>query len=232
MRLIAPAYGYPGNTRPLWDSLAGATDVIGHIIINPGSGPGSVRDPVWLEQVSALSNLGVPMLGYLNLDYSSKPIEVLLAEAARWQKWYGLLDLFLDCASSSDVRHTGIVAEILRSRARAGELVANAGTRSAPDVARHFDAVVEHEGLPPFADVPISGTWEDAGAGPGRASLGTSRAWIVYGADVGAAAVTVESARAMGVEEIWVTDHAGANPYRDLPTYWPTLLEMMQASGR
>lgn len=222
MRLIAPAYGYPAGSRPLWDGLVAAGDAIGHVIINPGSGPGDDRDPVWNEQISRLDDRGIPMLGYLNLAYSGKPAEDLMVEAERWRRWYGIVDFFLDCAPSSDVRRTGHVADILRSGARARELVANAGTRTAPDVARHFDAIVEHEGVPPFTRPPRGGPGHRVPRVPSP-----DRAWIVHSADPHAARVTMDAAAAMGISEIWVTDLAGANPYRDLPTYWEWLVEAL-----
>ena len=230
MRLLAPAYGYPGTNRVLWDSLLRSADALGHVIINPGSGPGEVRDTAWTREVSAFGERGVPLLGYLDLAYSRKPVATLLAEAALWQRWYGIVDFFLDCAPSSDVRRTAQVAEILRLSARAGELVANAGTRTTNDVAAHFDAVVEHEGRPPF--VPggpeAMEIWpRELGAASVNEASATSRSWIVHGADVASAAATLRAAHATGVQEIWLTDLVGTNPYRDLPTYWPWVVEQI-----
>ena len=231
MRILAPAYGYPGTNRVLWESLLQAQDLLGHVIINPGSGPGEVRDPEWTREVAALGGRGVPMLGYLNLAYSKKPVGALLAEADLWRRWYGIVDFFLDCAPSLNVRRTAEVAEILRISARAGELVANAGTRTSHDVARHFDAVVEHEGHPPFAHAgpKVLEVWlrEHRDAEDGGRDVATGRSWIVHGADAAAASTTLRSAHSAGVAEIWVTDLVGANPYRDLPTYWPWLLEQL-----
>ncbi|HYO18739.1 MAG TPA: spherulation-specific family 4 protein [Dermatophilaceae bacterium] len=231
MKILAPAYGYPGTNRALWEGLLQAEDVLGHVIINPGSGPGELRDPEWTREVTALSGRGVPLLGYLNLAYSKKPMGALLAEADLWRRWYGIVDFFLDCAPSADVRRTAEVAEILRISARAGELVANAGTRTSYDVAQHFDAVVEHEGYPPFAHAgpEVLEFWlrEHRDADDGGRDVSTGRSWIVYGADVAVARTTLESARAAGVHEIWLTDSNGANPYRDLPSYWPWLLEQL-----
>lgn len=231
MRILAPAYGYPGTNRVLWEELARASAVMGHVIINPSSGPGDVRDSAWTAQVSVLAEQGIPMLGYLNLDYSSKPVGDLLAEAARWHRWYGIVDFFLDCAPSSDVRRTGQVAEILRLAGRAGELVANAGTRTTPDVARHFDAVVEHEGAPPFGGTDPGLALVSRAESPGAKSE-VGRSWIVYGADRAAARVTLEAAAAHGVEEVWITDLRGRNPYRHLPSYWPWLVEVLGQHGR
>ena len=86
MKLIAPAYGYPGTNRALWDSLLRADQALGHVIINPGSGPGDVRDHEWTREVDTLSARGVPLLGYLNLAYSKKPMATLLAEADLWRR--------------------------------------------------------------------------------------------------------------------------------------------------
>ena len=235
MKLIAPAYGYPGTNRVLWDSLTRSDQALGHVIINPGSGPGDVRDQEWTREVDALNGRGVPMLGYLNLAYSRKPVGTLLAEAALWRRWYGIVDFFLDCAPSSDVRRTAEVAEILRISARAGELVANAGTKTSHDVALHFDAVVEHEGHPPFAQAgpEVLEFWlrEHRDSADGGRDVSTGRSWIVHGADVAAASTTLRAAHAAGVDEIWLTDLRGTNPYRDLPTYWPWLLEQLAELG-
>ena len=180
---------------------------------------------------TTLSARGVPLLGYLNLAYSKKPMATLLAEADLWRRWYGIVDFFLDCAPSSDARRTAEVAEILRISARAGELVANAGTRTSHDVAQHFDAVVEHEGLPPFAlaGPEVLEFWlrEHRDAEDGGRDVSTGRSWIVHGADAAAASTTLKSAHAAGVDEIWLTDLTGTNPYLDLPTYWPWLLDQL-----
>lgn len=217
MRLLAPAYGYPGTERGLWDGLAAAAAHLGHVIINPGSGPGHLRDPEWVQQVRRLEGLGVPLLGYLDLAYARKPLDRLTREATVWRRWYGLVDFFLDCAPAQDVAHTSNVADLLRTTGQAAHLVANPGTRATPEVALHFDAVVEREGTPDVmpwrADQTIAGR--------------TDRAWIVHNADPGAAQATLHAARRRGVEEVWITDLNGANPYRTLPSYWDWLLSAL-----
>lgn len=226
MKLLAPAYGYPSQSRSLWDGLLDCADLLGHVIINPGSGPGVLRDPVWNDQISALEDRGVSMLGYLDLGYSRKPVDVLVAEASTWERWYGILDFFLDCAPSSDLPRTARVVDDLRMSARAGTLVANAGTAVVPSVAAHFDAVVEHEGLPHHevhAAVALSAA-EERDLGPLSSLVMPGRSWIVYGADKDAALRTLRRAQAQGVDQIWITDLDGVNPYRDLPSYWPWLL--------
>jgi hypothetical protein len=230
MKLIAPAYSYPAVNTALWQGLLEAREHIGHVIINPGSGPGEVRDPIWVDQVAALAAHGVPMLGYLNLAYSGKPVDRLMAEATLWWRWYGILDLFLDCAPAGDVRRTGHVADVLRSRTRAGALVANAGTRTAGGVARHFDAVVEHEGPPPRVSRALAGSL-GAAAQKGGASAPVSRSWIVHSATAADARRTIRLADELGVAEVWVTDLAGSNPYRDLPAYWSWLLDEVGRCG-
>ena len=229
MKLLAPAYGYPSQHRLLWDGLTECVEMVGHVIINPGSGPGDLRDPVWKDQISALEDRGVPMLGYLNLGYSGKPLDVLLAEASLWHRWYGILDFFLDCAPSSDLPRTARVVDILRMSARARYLTANAGTTVVASVAGHFDAVVEHEGPPPRGVPPTGvaspeealGHWQ---VGPPAVP---DRAWIVHGADQDAAVRTLRRAQAQGLDAIWITDLGGANPYSDLPSYWPWLIEAL-----
>ena len=221
MRLLAPAYGYPGTDRGLWEGLAAAGDQVGHVIINPGSGPGYLRDAEWVTQVDRLAELGVPMLGYLDLAYARKPLSRLVREASVWRRWYGIVDFFLDCAPSQDVEHTSNVADLLRTTGRAAHLTANPGTRATPEVALHFDAVVEREGVP--EQMP----WHDeAGAVPHPGGP-TERAWIVHGADPQAAQVTLDAARRRGVDEVWITDLGGANPYGALPSYWSWLLQAM-----
>jgi hypothetical protein len=225
MRLLVPAYGYPGTERALWDAIADAGPAVGHVIINPGSGPGRVRDPAWVSEVRRLDSLGIPMLGYLDLAYARKPLEVLVSEAATWRRWYGMLGYFLDCAPSRDVRHTGDVADLLRTSTGAAHLTANPGTRTTVEVARHFDGLVEHEG-PPEAAAVLSRRPTDRSA---RIDAGPGRAWVVHGAGRESARRTVARARRCGVSELWVTDLTGANPYRALPTYWPWLLAAVES---
>ena len=235
MNLLVPAYGYPGTDRVLWDGLRRAADSLGHVIVNPGSGPGDVRDPAWVREVSVLTDHGVPLLGYLDLAYSAKPVDAILAEAALWRRWYGVTDFFLDCTPSSDAGRAAEVADALRTSARCGELVANPGTTTLPEVAAHFDLVVDHEGGPPLTRLGPEAVdfWprdrgDDTGEAGGGARQGApAKSWIVHGTDRAGAHTSLVAARMAGVAEIWVTDLAGDNPYRTLPAYWSWLLEQL-----
>jgi hypothetical protein len=223
MRLLVPAYGYPAIERALWDGIADARPWIGHVIVNPGSGPGAVRDPVWVEQVRRLEGLGIGMLGYLDLAYAGKPHTAILAEARTWRRWYGIGNYFLDCATSADVRHTQEVADVLRNAVAFARLTANPGTRASAQVARHFDCVVEHEGRATTVPLPASAA---PLAAPHRE--GPQRAWIIHSAPRGQAGPALARAQRSGIAELWITDLRGPNPYRALPGYWAWLVANLE----
>lgn len=69
-QLAVPAYFYPGGDgAALWDQLEEAGDDIGIVVVNPSSGPGSVRDANYAAAMSAADAAGVTVLGYVATGY-------------------------------------------------------------------------------------------------------------------------------------------------------------------
>lgn len=226
MKLLAPPYIFPAAPTRMWGALVEAREHIGHVIVNPGSGPGHVRDPIWLAQLRALETAELAAVGYLDLSYTRKPLSRVLAEVETWRKWYGVTDFFLDCLPSGDHGRARAVTRALRDRPR--QLLANPGVATTPEVASHFDLLVTYEGTqPPRVGHP----WLAAPqARAGRRASGPATAWIHYDASQRLINQTVSAAATAGVSELWMTDLAGANPYRDLPAYWDDLLAAIAAS--
>lgn len=224
MKLLAPPYVFPPASTRMWGGLVEARQHIGHVIVNPGSGPGHVRDPIWIAQLRALEAAELAAVGYLDLSYTRKPLSRVLAEVETWRKWYGVTDFFLDCLPSGDHGRARAVTRVLRDRPR--QLLANPGVATTPEVAAHFDLLVTYEGTQP---PQVRRPWLAAPqASASRRASGPATAWIHYDAPREVIGRTVRSAAAAGVSELWVTDLSGANPYRELPSYWEQLLTAVE----
>ncbi|OYW22395.1 MAG: hypothetical protein B7Z55_04655 [Planctomycetales bacterium 12-60-4] len=73
-RLIALKRRY--ETVPIW------------VIVNPGSGPGTVVDPNYTKAIDRLQGAGCVVLGYVSTSYAQRPMSTVITEIDRWLSLY------------------------------------------------------------------------------------------------------------------------------------------------
>lgn len=217
MKLFAPTYFYPGTRPELWSRLIEAADLLDWVVINCHDGPGSSTDPAWSDQCSRLSAAGVRQLGYVHLDYGRRDIAEIVADVHAWVSRHELRSIFLDCLPSQAEARVEQVARAARA-AGATTLIGNPGVKTSEAIAELLDGVVEWEA-----------TAAATAAEPGRDTAGRdSRTWIVHSADWETARRLVGRGLSDGVHSMWLTDLAGSNPYRALPSYWDRLVSLIR----
>ncbi|HXU62875.1 MAG TPA: spherulation-specific family 4 protein, partial [Polyangia bacterium] len=69
IKMVVPAYYAPG---PDWQRIIAASDVVGMIIFNPASGPGTVKDPAYVSAIAQAQAAGILVLGYVATDYGQR----------------------------------------------------------------------------------------------------------------------------------------------------------------
>jgi hypothetical protein len=210
MKLLVPAYGYPAEVPHVWKGLVDAAPRIAAVIVNPANGVGPRPDPVWARQVQTLKSANIQMAGYVDSTWGRRTHAEIALEARRYQLWYGIDWLFVDCLHSQDSEAAATLVATLRSIGIA-KVIGNAGTQTHAGVARHLDVLVEHEG---FYAPPVQPATPDA----------PDRCWIIHDLDWPQAVSAIGLARESNVAFIWVTDGTGPNPYGNLPSYWRDLL--------
>jgi hypothetical protein len=126
---LVPLYVHPLEDPHAWDpeALDGAT-----VIVNVHDGPGVIVDEDYILATSRLAAAGVPMLGYVDLGYSARPIADILDDVNRWAA-YPMSGVFLDQAPTG-AYGMGPVALAVRVARRAGlfATVLNPGTPTDP----------------------------------------------------------------------------------------------------
>ena len=103
-RWIAPAYTWPGD-HDAWDTIINRVVPGDLVVVNPDSGPGHQKSPLWADICTQLQAKGALLLGYIPLGYlgplmnvGHRPTSVdeALLEANRYSVWYALDGLFWD----------------------------------------------------------------------------------------------------------------------------------------
>jgi hypothetical protein len=126
---LVPLYVHPVEDPRAWEpeALLGTT-----VIVNIHNGPGTRADAHYTEVTGRLADAGVPMLGYVDLGYSERPIADILDDVNRWAD-HPMSGVFLD-QSPSDAAGLGPVALAVRVAHRAGLFAAvlNPGTPTDP----------------------------------------------------------------------------------------------------
>jgi hypothetical protein len=97
--IYVPLYKYPDLQNPsgIWNTLFNAKkehpSVLFVVTVNPSSGPGQEKDPVYASAISELKKSGVEyILGYIPTDYSrqspSRTIDELKTLIDKYRDWY------------------------------------------------------------------------------------------------------------------------------------------------
>jgi len=203
MTILVPAYFYPLSFDPNWAGLFEARANI-TAIINPKSGPGTVRDPCysWLGRVSRST---LKFVGYVATTYGAKPLPNVLDEVDRMFQFYPFIcGIFFD-ECPSDPGFVSYVTEIVRF---AGNAILNFGT--IPDGS--YAAV-------PAGAVLFEGDYDKFIAEPFmRTSKFANRGAIVESVDTRAKAhIVLAKAKSLGMDFLYMTDESERASYARLP---------------
>ena len=205
--LIVPAYFHP--SEPGWPALADPR--VSTIIFNAASGPGTVRDPALATTASRLTAAGVALAGYVDTAYGRRPPAEVGSDLRRYRDWYGITRVFCDQVSAE--------ADLLPAYRRISGAARDAGAETLVfNHGAHPDA--RYAGL---ADTLI--TFEGPWSAYARLRVpawaaGVSAGHLVYGVPEGMLERVVALAAERGAGVGYVTDAAGANPWRRLPPYF------------
>jgi Spherulation-specific family 4 len=230
MDVLVPAYFYPSSNPALsqWDEMTAAAAAGGRItaIINPNNGPGAAINSDYTAAVNAFRAAGGKVLGYVYTCYgnnncnpavgATRSTAEVLADAQKYQTWYGVDGIFLDEMSNSTAQlpFYQTVAAGLRAAQPAGTIVGNPGTATPVDYLAVADTIVTFE----------NGTGSYAGAAtqPWMSTAAPNRqANLLY--NVGSEATMrdlVKQAAQRNVGYLYITNDVLPNPWDQLPSYW------------
>jgi hypothetical protein len=193
------------------------------VIVNPDSGPGARRDHAYIAAVSRLQAVGVRVLGYVPTGYGWRPLQSVLDDVDRYQRWYDVDGLFFDEAASAAglVPYYAAMARAARGQSRR-LVVLNPGVIPAPGYFDVADVVVTFEG-----------DHEDYVAAMRETPRWLRRhhahaAHLIYDATRADASNALESAAA---DYVYATSGTLPNPWQTLPPYLDDEVEALAACG-
>jgi hypothetical protein len=208
-----PAYFAPG---PTWRQVSSAYPTVRYLILNPASGPGLEADPGYAAMVSHAQDEGVEVLGYVDTEYASRPLDVVQAEIDQFHSWYDVDGIFLDrtSADASDLVYYIRIARHVHSDLD-GTFVINPGSYPNELYVRLADAVVTFEGdaetylqtsAPSWVkDYPASSFWH-----------------LIYSTSEERLPQVLELSRSNRAGTVYVTDRGLPNPWGMPASYWET----------
>ena len=220
LKISIPSYFYP-DEGGLWDQVIAEAAVMGTVILNPNSGPGSSPDANYAALAERLRVAGIPVLGYVSTRYSDRPIAELQQDIGLYADWYAVDGIFLD-EVPDESRCTGEraydqqAAELARRRAPL--VVGNPGTSTCEDYLDFMDSLVLFEAEP---DV-----WQNHSPPAWMQRYPPERFWLLIHSQPDAALLPtlLEQAQEANFGQVYLTDDVLPNPWDSLPSYWEELI--------
>lgn len=223
-RMFIPAYFYPG---PLWDQATSGAPIVEIMIMNPASGPGTSQDQNYVNSVMNSFNAGIKVLGYVDTNYSNRPLSDVKSEIDSYASWYNISGgIFLDQVSSNiaDIQYYQDLVNYIRSTYNSDAFVAlNPGTIPAKEYIDIGNTTVIFEG-----NYNTYKTW-------------TPPDWVfnyspykfthlVYDTSTSEEMINaIERAQTYNSHYVYVTDDILSNPWDALPSYWSSELDFLLA---
>jgi hypothetical protein len=210
-RLVVPAYFHPVIHRDQWEWLAEHAPRVRLVILNIRSGPGSTPEAPFKEVTERLRGAGVPVIGYVDTDYGSRPAGQIMAEFGRYLDWYEVDGVCLDRVSTvaANVAYYGALSARVR--------------KLGAEVVFFNHGAYPHEAYANYAD--LLGTFE----GPWHAYLRLevprwTTAWpiekfyhVVYSVPPERFGEAARLATQRHAASVYITERGGSNPYDRLP---------------
>src|SRR5262252_5838515 len=100
-QLIVPAYFHPAVCPQEWEMLAERAAHVRLIVLNLDSGPGAEPDPAFMPALERLHSAGVAIAGYVDTNYTERPVGNVLDDIERYIDWYRVSGVFFDRVSGT-----------------------------------------------------------------------------------------------------------------------------------
>lgn len=217
MRIAAVSYF---RSPTLWAAcLAGKPALC---LINPGSGPGTVADQLYVAQVPKNRAAGVATYGYTHTRYGARSLAEVKADVLNHKAWYGVDGVFID-TTSNKVEHVPYYADLCAFIKGHGlKVCLNPGTNGPEAHAQMADHVMVTE--------TFWGTYKNQ-ARPAWEANYPGKLWhCIHECPSAYYPKAVDLARSRGAGLLFVTDDlysTDKNPYNTLPTYWSGLCALV-----
>ena len=251
INVLVPAYGNPccDGGPNMWSQLLTTAaspnrNFALHVIFNPASGPGTVREPNYLNSsgvgpLAAVRNAGAVIHGYVATSYGNRDINLVKAEIDQYllnaQMYQGFVDgIFFDEMSSdlADVGYYRELANYVNQQLPTALTFGNPGTYfienpsgqtafNAADFANVFDTLMMFENTgAEYLNNYTAPTYLGFRNADGFAhAIHTQANWD-------ASLLALAASRKAGF--LYVTDDpfltAGQNPWDTLSSYWPAFV--------
>ncbi|QDT71383.1 spherulation-specific family 4 protein [Lacipirellula limnantheis] len=220
LEIIVPAYFYPSPGSP-WGAMTAAADEAPiTAIMNPGNGPGNVKDQNYVNAVNAFRAAGGRVIGYVYSSYGARPLAQVTADVDKYKTWYGIDGIFVDEMANTGpaerLNYYKSIYDHVKQVDPQWEVMGNPGTNT-----------IEQYATWPTADRFM--VFENVGSAyPGHAPS----AWNAkYDSEKFVNLVHTEASAANMVDflnlavsrnvgGIYVTDDVMNNPWDTLPSYW------------
>jgi hypothetical protein len=141
MTTLLPMYVHPLDDPAGWAALARHGSAV-TTIVNVHNGPGEEPDAAYDIVTENLRAAGVPMLGYVDLDYGRRPCRDVWRDIVGWER-YPVSGLFFDQVSADADGLDGVARAV---QAAGSPVVLNPGTRPHADYAGLAGTVCTFEG--------------------------------------------------------------------------------------
>jgi hypothetical protein len=212
-QVAVPAYFYPGTG---WVRAVNSRPVPGVMILDvTSSGAGSSPDPNYQAAVERAQAAGIRILGYANTDYTQRPAAEVQADVRNYKTWYHVRDIFLDEVPSgaAGIAYYRQLTSYIKGVSPDSMVMLNPGIYPDRRYMSLGDVVLVYEGT--YAG--YVGLHVPAWAYKYPAAQFAHAIYATPGSRL-TSAIILSWRRHAGF--VYVTDHAGPNPYGSLPRYW------------
>lgn len=220
MGILVPAYFYPPT---YWDGLNWAAARVPVIVImNPGSGPGSVQDPNYVAVVNSLRAAGGKVLGYIYSSYAARDTNAIKADITSFFNFYPLDGVFIDemqnTAVTNDYNYYASLYQFIQTKGTNLLVFGNPGTTTQEPYLTQptVDGLITFENdATNYPAYPTDG-WVTN-------HLARQFGHVTYAVSNAAAMTNVVNlAASRNAGWLFVTDgnNNAGNPYDRLPAYW------------
>ncbi|MCC6233617.1 MAG: spherulation-specific family 4 protein [Verrucomicrobiales bacterium] len=226
---LVPAYFAPDQSAD-WQALANAADRVPLIAIaNVFNGPGTERQQAVATVLQQVRDRGGRVVGYVHSTYGKRPLEQVRADALRWGEFYSLDGIFVDemtnDTASTNLTYYQTLYHDLKTEHPEWLVVGNPGinTREAYLTGPSADLLVVFENRVGYLTYQRD-LWTSQHPTSSFAHLG-------YQVPAANFPTYLGLARTRRAGWVYFTDDALPNPWDRLPTYWPALVNDLEAKN-
>lgn len=221
--VIVPLYVYPGEEWGELIEIKNANPSVPVVaVINPDNGPGSSKDPNYVEGVQALKIAGIVVLGYAWTDYGDRSSSAVRSEIRKYDNWYSVDGIFFDAMSNlrGKLKYYNNLDNFTKDRGLA-LTVGNAGTDTRLIYIGSVDNIViyENSGTPTLS---FLGGWHDN-------HDKSNFSFVAY--DENSLDESFVENATQHVGYMYITDDDLPNPYDSIPDYLSDLVSVIAGAN-